>query len=92
MATDKDIYESHPDIKALNDEYVSLGKGLPALADTVVSAREALIAATEQQRKIIADAENAVVDAKRAYDLAVDKRKAVQAKHNAAMEAAAKQE
>lgn len=63
--TDAQIYEQHPEIAALNSEFVQLGKQLPDMANAVSQAGEALATATEEQRKAIADATAAVQEAEK---------------------------
>lgn len=58
--TDVQIYAAHPDIKALNDEWVALGKSLPDLANAVTTTGAALTEAQEAQRKAVQESTEAV--------------------------------
>lgn len=58
--TDAQIYEQHPDIKAMNDEYVALGQQVPALANAVAAAGDLVTEANAQRREAIRVATEAV--------------------------------
>lgn len=90
--TDVQIYESHPEVKALNDEYVSLGKSLPDLANKTSSAGAALADAENVQRDAIRTATEAVQAAQKMLaKVTADQRVAVLAAKRAYSEATSEQ-
>ncbi len=66
--TDVQIYEKHPDIKALNDEYVALGKALPELANAVTLTGSLMADAEAAQRSAVQTATEAVQAAQKQLD------------------------